>query len=72
MPPTGKNQGNYMHLRIYNQHSSYSDFHCCESRGNVDVAIDGLGQEIVDTFPQWWNREFTRDSRCIIDGWKSC
>ncbi|KAF1848167.1 uncharacterized protein K460DRAFT_353185 [Cucurbitaria berberidis CBS 394.84] len=72
LPPTGNNQRNYMHVRIFNYHSQYSNFRCCETRENVDRAIDGLGNEMVDVFPQWWNREFVRDTRCIIDGWKSC
>ncbi|CAO2647448.1 Nn.00g083700.m01.CDS01 [Neocucurbitaria sp. VM-36] len=72
LPPTGNNQKNYLHIRIYNSVSWYSDFHCCESRPLVDRAIDKLGKEMVETFPQWWNKEFKRDSRCIIDGWTSC
>ncbi|KAH7353159.1 hypothetical protein BKA66DRAFT_430561 [Pyrenochaeta sp. MPI-SDFR-AT-0127] len=63
---------NFMHIRIDNRHSQYSDFHCCESRPNVDRAIDGLGSQLTTAFPQWWNRKFVRDTRCIIDGWKSC
>lgn len=74
MPPTGRdnNEKNFLHIMLKNSGSWYSDYHCCESRYLVDRAIDGLGQEIADSFPQFWGRPFTRDSRCIIDGWKSC
>lgn len=72
LPPSGKNVFNHMHIRIQNSHSWFSDFYCCRTRQPVDKAIDGLGDEMTTVFPSWWNRKFTRDTRCIIDGWKSC
>lgn len=68
---------NFMHVRIANQYSRHGNFNCCgrdyaNSRGGVDKAIDSLGGEIIQAFDTWWDRPFTRDSRCIINGWHAC
>jgi|TARA_R110002003_G_scaffold252_8_gene17879 hypothetical protein len=43
-----------------------------DKRQLVDKAIDPLGEEIIREFPQYWGKQFTRDTRCIINGWEVC
>lgn len=63
-----------MHVMIENTASGFGNWDCCgESnvRQRVDVAVDGLGGEISEAFKKL-QKPFTRDTRCIIDGWKVC
>ncbi|KAH7078768.1 hypothetical protein BKA63DRAFT_591488 [Paraphoma chrysanthemicola] len=57
--PTHNGKQTYMHVSLVNGWTTY---------GKVDRVIDGFGSEIGSVFGQ----KFTRDSRCIIDGWRSC
>ncbi|KAH7076313.1 hypothetical protein FB567DRAFT_596919 [Paraphoma chrysanthemicola] len=65
---------NYMHISIINTATGYGRWDCCEGnkRELVDKAIDKLGPEIINEFPQYWGKDFTRESRCIINGWDVC
>jgi hypothetical protein len=62
---------NYMHIKLWNLKITAGNWDCCEGDklklvGNV---IDDLGPEIGIVF---WESHFSRDSRCIINGWKTC
>jgi hypothetical protein len=61
---------NFVHVGLVNGWTTYGGWDYCAGgkRQLVDKAIDGLGGEIGGVFGQ----KFTRDSRCIIDGWKAC
>jgi hypothetical protein len=63
-----------MHVRIENINSQWGQFTCCESNSRqlVDGSIDRLGGEITNAFTTWWGRDFSRDTRCIINGWQAC
>ncbi|KAH3995324.1 hypothetical protein HBH98_145100 [Parastagonospora nodorum] len=70
----GSNRRNYMHITLSNGKTGYGNWDCCEgdTRQIMDRAADFIGPKIVDQFSQWKDRGFSRDSRCIINGWQSC
>ncbi|KAH7406280.1 hypothetical protein DE146DRAFT_787415 [Phaeosphaeria sp. MPI-PUGE-AT-0046c] len=61
---------NFIHIMISNGKTGYGYWDCCEGneRQLVDRAVDGLS----DGFSKAFQQPFTRDTRCIIDGWKLC
>lgn len=63
-----------MHIRLWNSKTGYGRYECCEGdkRQLMDKAIDKLGDRIVGLYPQYWGKQFTRDSRCIINEWAVC
>lgn len=63
-----------MHITLSNSKTGYGNWDCCEGdkREIIDRAAVFIGPKIVDQFSLWKDRGFSRDSRCIIDGWKSC
>ncbi|KAF2028164.1 hypothetical protein EK21DRAFT_70255 [Setomelanomma holmii] len=71
---SGAKLRNYMHIILYNYWSGYGSWDCCyaDTRQLVDRAIDPLGGKIIREFPQFWGKDFTRDIRCIINGWETC
>jgi hypothetical protein len=67
------NGKNYLHVFIWNW-TNYGTWDCChgDMRRKVDGAIDQLGNEITQAFPDWNGKTFSRDTRCIINGWTAC
>jgi hypothetical protein len=61
-----------MHVRIFNW-NQYRSWDCCKNDHlkAMDRAIDTDGWELVRAFP---GRQtvFTRECRCIINGWQVC
>jgi hypothetical protein len=59
-----------MHIKLGGTYDGYGSYDCCNDnkRALVDKAVDGLGGQISQVF-KW---PFTRDTRCIINGWTSC
>lgn len=55
---------------INNEYTGYGWWDCCagNERQLVDRAVDGMS----DGFRKAFDRPFTRDTRCIINGWKLC
>ncbi|KAH7073295.1 hypothetical protein FB567DRAFT_611516 [Paraphoma chrysanthemicola] len=68
--PMRNSELTYMHVGLVNGWTTYGVWDCCTNGklGKVDKAIDGLGGEIGSVFGQ----KFTKDSRCIIEGWRAC
>ncbi|KAF1917552.1 hypothetical protein BDU57DRAFT_513863 [Ampelomyces quisqualis] len=73
-PESSNGEPNFMHVRLWNSKTWYGDWDCCEGdkRQKMDVVLDYLGNDIKGEFDGWKDKDFTRDSRCIIDGWKAC
>ncbi|KAL6702630.1 hypothetical protein ACN47E_001299 [Coniothyrium glycines] len=74
-PPPAR-QRNYMYMRFENIARPYGRFECCKSNSRqlVDAAIDRLGPQIMNAYMNMWPspRSWSRDTRCIINGWKAC
>jgi hypothetical protein len=70
----GSGKKSYLHIDLWNSKTGYGSYDCCQAdmRPLMDKAIDGLGDQVVHEFTQWWGKGWSRDSRCIINGWKSC
>ncbi|KAH4117311.1 hypothetical protein HBH98_145240 [Parastagonospora nodorum] len=65
---------NYLHFMLYNYWTDYGNYYCCQGnkRERIDKVLDKLGPSIKEQFSGWKDKDFTRDSRCIINGWQSC
>jgi hypothetical protein len=59
---------------LYNYWTGYGNYDCCQGnkRERIDKVLDKLGPSIKGHFSGWKDKDFTRDSKCIINGWKSC
>ncbi|KAF1921582.1 hypothetical protein BDU57DRAFT_489495 [Ampelomyces quisqualis] len=68
--PDLRGKRNYMHIKLWNFETRHGSWDCCsgDNRARVDRAIDGLGGEISEAF----EKPFSRDTRCIINGDKVC
>jgi hypothetical protein len=76
LPVTDNGQKNYLHIRIDATQATteWGSWNCCtmNHRAAMDTAIDSEGAEIASVFQPWHGGSFTRDSRCIINGWEVC
>lgn len=65
---------NFWHAEIWgcpNQFSRYGNLKPCGTRSAVDAKLDKYAGELEAEFPPW-KSNFKRDTRVIIDGWKTC
>jgi hypothetical protein len=63
-----------MHIKLWNRWTWYGTYDCCQGskRERIDTVLDKMGDDIKRQFVAWWGRAFSRDSKCITNGWKSC
>jgi hypothetical protein len=64
---------NYIHIRLSNYWTGAGPYDCCEGDGlkQMDGVLDALEVTIRNELKSN-QQDWFRDSRCIIDGWKTC
>jgi hypothetical protein len=62
-----------MHIRLSNFWTGVGDYDCCKGDAlkQMDGVLDDLEQGLRSEFKRY-QKDWYRDSRCIINGWQTC